>query len=130
MNMQAEEEAIIAATRQFIDAWNRGDAHAAAMLCTEDTVRVGSVGDVQIGRTEIEAACNRLLHQTMPGAKAIQERGTVRMLTDDLAVWQARLEIEPPGTNPALKGYLVQIMKNVGAQWLILEAHPKFFPAR
>ncbi len=83
---------------------------------------------MQHGRAEIEAAYGRLLHQTMPGAVVRQERGSVRMLSPDLAVWQGGLEIVPPGGVPALKGYVVQVMRKVEGRWLILEAHPKIFP--
>lgn len=125
---QPEEEAIIAETQAFQEAWNRGDSKAAASFYTEDGVRVGAFGDVQHGRAEIELAYHRLLHQSMPGAKVKQERGTVRMLDSNLAVWQGGIEILPPGGAAALKGHVVQVMKKVDERWLIVEAHPKIFP--
>lgn len=128
MNTQQEEQAIIAETQAFMDAWNRGDAKAAASFYTEDGTRVGAFGDVQHGRAEIEVAYDRLMHQIMPGAKAKQERGTVRMLTPEFAVWQGGLEITPPDGAPPMKGHVIQVMKKVGNRWLILEAHPKIFP--
>jgi hypothetical protein len=64
----------------------------------------------------------------MSGAKVIQDSGDVRMLSDDLAIWQGGLEIIPPGGGASLKGHVVQIMKQVNGRWLILEAHPKLFP--
>jgi len=126
--MQDQSQAIIEQTQQFAEAWNQGNAKLAASFFTEDGVRVGAFGDVQRGRTEIEAAYDRLLHQTMPGAKVTQESGSVRMLTDDLAIWQAGIEIIPSGGSSPLKGHVVQVMKKVEGRWLILEAHPKLFP--
>ncbi len=126
--MRDETASILAETQKFSDAWNRADAALAASFFTEDGIRVGAFGDVQRGRAEIRAAYDRLLHQAMPGAQAVQDTGTVRMLTDDLAVWQAKLEIIPGNEGPSLKGFVVQIMKKVNGRWLILEAHPKFFP--
>ncbi len=123
-----DEQAIFSETEAFAEAWNKGDAKAAASFFTEDGVRVGAFGDVQHGRSEIEAAYDRLLHHTMPGAMVKQERGSVRRLSPDLAVWQAGIEIVPPGGGPSLKGHVVQVMKKVGERWLILEAHPKIFP--
>ncbi len=123
-----DEQAIFSEIRAFTDAWNRGDAKAAASFFTADGVRVGAYGDMQHGRAEIETAYGRLLHQTMPGAVVRQERGSVRMLSPDLAVWQGGLEIVPSGGVPALKGYVVQVMRKVEGRWLILEAHPKIFP--
>jgi uncharacterized protein (TIGR02246 family) len=123
-----EVDAIVAETKAFTEAMNAGDAALAASFYTEDGVRVGAFGDVQHGRAAVEAAYHRLLHQTMAGAQLSQERGTVRMLTADLAVWQGRLEILIPGSEEPLNGHVVQVMKKVGDRWLILEAHPKLFP--
>ena len=124
------EEQVIQATQDFLVAWNNGDAKAASLFYTEDGVRVGSSGEIQHGRHEIEVAYDRLLHQTMPGATVKQERGSVRMLTDDLAVWQGSIEIIPSGGGSSFKGYVVQIMKKTNNKWLILEGHPKLLPQR
>lgn len=123
-----DERAILSETEAFAEVWNKGDAQAAASFFTEDAVRVGAFGDVQRGRAEIEAAYDRLLHNTMPGAAVKQERGSVRVLSPVLAVWQAGLEIVAPGGSPAFKGHVVQVMQKVDGRWLVLEAHPKFFP--
>ena len=123
-----DEQAIMNETTSFADAWNKGDAKAAASFYTEDGRRVGAFGDIQNGRSEIEAAYNRLLHQTMPGAVVKQERGRVRMLTPELAIWQGGMEIIPAGGGATLKGYVVQVMKKVDGRWLVLEGHPKLFP--
>jgi uncharacterized protein (TIGR02246 family) len=123
-----DEQAIISETEAFAEAWNKGDAKEAASFYTEDGVRVGAFGDVQHGRAEIEAAYERLLHQTMPGARVKQERGDVRMLSSELAVWQAGMEIIPSSGGPPLKGHVVQVMKKVKGRWLVLEGHPKIFP--
>jgi len=123
-----EEQAIIVETEAFAKAWSKGDAKAAASFYTADGVRVGAFGDVQHGQAEIEAAYDKLLHQTMPGAKVKQERGTVRMLSPELAVWQGGIEIVPATGGSALKGHVVQVMKKEKERWLILEGHPKIFP--
>lgn len=125
---ESEIESIIAATQAFAEAVNAGDAAAAASFYTEDGIRVGGFGDIQHGRAEIESAYDRLLHHTMPGAQLIQERGTVRMLTVELGVWQGGLEIRVPGSEEPIKGYVVQLMRKTDGRWLILEAHPKIFP--
>jgi len=64
----------------------------------------------------------------MPGAVVKQERGNVRMLSPEFAVWQGGIEIVPAVGGVALKGYVVQVMKKVEGRWLILEGHPKLFP--
>src|SRR5512143_2844728 len=105
-----DERAIFSEIDAFNEAWNKGDGKAAASFYTTDGVRVGAYGDTQHGRVEIQAAYERLLHQTMPGAMARQERGTIRMLSGELAVGQGGLEIIPPGGAPPMKGHVVQIM--------------------
>jgi uncharacterized protein (TIGR02246 family) len=127
--MRDESEIIIDETQAFAEAWNRGDAAAAAAFFTEDGLRVGAFGDIQKGRSEIAAAYDRLLNQTMPGATVTQESGTVRMLTSDLAIWQGGIEITPPGGASPLRGHVVQVMKKSGDRWFILEAHPKLYPS-
>ena len=127
--MKADEErAIMNENMSFADAWSKGDAKVAASFYTEDGTRVGAFGDIQNGRSEIEAAYDRLLHQTMPGAAVKLERGNTRMLTPELAIWQGGMEIIPAGGGAALKGYVVQVMKKVDGRWLVLEGHPKLFP--
>lgn len=121
-------EAIYREIQAFSEVWSKGDAKGAASFYTEDGVRVGAAGDVEHGRAEIEAAYDRLLHGPFAGATVTQERGTIRMLTPDLALWQGAMQIAPAGGGPALKGYVVQLMKKVSGRWLVLEGHPKLFP--
>ena len=123
-----DEDLIIQATQEFLVAWNKGDAKAASEFFTEDGIRVGAFGDIQQGRHEIEVAYDKLLHQTMSGAVVKQERGIVKMLTPDLALWQGGIEIIPAGAPASLKGYVIQVMKKVNNKWMILESHPKLFP--
>lgn len=127
MNGQ-EEQAIYKEIKHFLEAWNQGDAKAAASFYTEDGVRVGAMGDIQHGLEEIEKAYDNLMHKAMPGAKAKQEEGTIRMLTLELAIWQGGLEIQKSDGSAPMKGHVVQIMKKVNGRWMILEGHPKLFP--
>lgn len=123
-----EERAIIQETEAFAQVWDQGDAKTAASFYAEDGIRVGAFGDVQRGLAEIEAAYNNLLHNSMPGAKLNQDRGSVRMLSPEFAIWQGGIEIIPASGDSVLKGHVVQVMKKVKGRWLILEGHPKIFP--
>lgn len=125
----SEEELIIRASEDFLTAWNNGDARAASEFFAEDGVRVDAFGAIQRGREEIEAAYDKLLHETMQGAKVKQERGTIRMLTPDLAIWQGGIEIILADSS-TMKGYVVQIMQKQNGKWLNLEVHPKIFPPK
>jgi uncharacterized protein (TIGR02246 family) len=127
MNDNEGSSAIFAEIDGFTNAWNAGDAKAAASFFTEDAVRVGAMGDVQRGRAELEAAYERLLQQAMAGATVTQDRGTVRMLAPDLAIWQGGMVINLPDGS-SRRGHVVQVMKKVDGRWLVLETHPKFFP--
>lgn len=124
-----DEEAIIGYTAAFSNVWNRADAKAAATFYTEDGVRVGAYGDIQIGRIEIEKAFDRLFHQTVPGASVPQDRRDsphAFSRSCDLA----GMEIVPPGGRPPIKGAVVQVMKKFEGRWLVLESDAKFFPPR
>lgn len=123
-----EQESIFREIQAFSAAWSRGDARGAASFFTDDGVRVGAAGDVQHGRAELEAAYEGLLRGRFSGATVNQERGTIRMLTADLALWQGGMTIQPPGGAPPLKGHVVQLMKKSDGRWLVLESHPKLFP--
>ncbi len=128
MGSDKNQESIFREVDSFSAAWSRGDAQAAASFFTEDGVRIGAAGDEQHGRAELEAAYDKLLHGRFSGAKVTQQRGTVRMLTSDLALWQGGMEITPDGAATPIKGYVVQLMKKVNERWLVLEAHPKLYP--
>ena len=123
----ADEGLIIKELEGFVEVWNKGDAKAAASFFTEDGTRVGAFGDKRHGRADIEVAFDNMLNQTMKGAKVKQEKGSIRMLSPDLAVWQGDIEMILPN-GVSMKGYAVQIMKKVSGRWLQLEAHPKFYP--
>src|SRR6516165_9715379 len=101
MQSTGDVEGIYREIEAFSEAWSKGDAKGAALFYTEDGVRVGAAGDVEHGRAEIEAAYERLLHGPFAGATVTQERGTVRMLTPDLALWQGAMQIAPAGPERA-----------------------------
>lgn len=113
--------------REFIVAWNRGDARAAAALYADDGIRVGAFGDVSHGRTEIEAAYAKLLRGTMTGATA-DWQPSVRVLSAEIAVARGALVIQPAGGGAAVRGYAVDIWKKSGSRWQLVEGHPKLFP--
>jgi len=125
--METEQEAIIREVQAFSEAWSHGDAKAAASFYTDDGIRVGAAGDMQQGRSELEAAYNQLFHGPFEGAKVVQERGMVRLLTPEFATWRGGLRIEMPDGR-VLEGHVVQIMKKTAGRWLVLEGHPKLYP--
>jgi uncharacterized protein (TIGR02246 family) len=127
-NKMDGEAEILRLEREFIAAWNKGDAHAAAAVYADDGTRVGAFGDVQHGRQEIEAAYVKLFQGMMKGATAEWEP-SLRLLTTDVAVAQGSLVIRPAGGGAAIRGYALDIWKKNGGHWQLVEAHPKLFPA-
>lgn len=127
MKDERAEQAIFDEILAFTLTWNKADADKAASFYTDDAVRVGAFGDIQHGREEIKAAYKELFARTLRGAGISQERGTVRMLSPEFAVWQGGIEVTTPDGR-AMRGHVVQVMQKVGNRWLVLEAHPKFFP--
>lgn len=119
-----EEQLIDQVENYFHEAWNSGDAKKISLYFTEDGIRVGPDGFIQHGRNEIEEIYDKLL-KMMPGSTIKYEPGIVRMLCDDIATWQCRLEITLGGGKAAIHGYSFDLLKKVEGDWLILEAHPK-----
>jgi uncharacterized protein (TIGR02246 family) len=124
----SDEEQLHGVHEEFASGWSRGDAEAVAQFWTEDGVRVGAGGDIQHGRKEIAAALDRLLNGPLKGAKVSFDRGAIRMLGPDLALYQGPMEIQPGAGRPPIKGYFLDVMKKVQGKWLMLEGHPKLFP--
>ena len=114
---------------EFLAAWNRGDARGAAAVFAEDGRRVGAFGDVQVGREQVRAAYEQLLHGLMKGATA-ECQVEVRLLSGDLAVAQGPLTIRPAGGGAPRVGYAMDLWRKIAGGWQIVEAHPKLFPPR
>lgn len=83
----SDEDEINIVNLDFLKAWNKGDAKAAASFFTEDGVRIGAMGDIGCGREEIAKALDNLIHKSMTGAKAKTANESVRMLTTEFAIW-------------------------------------------
>jgi uncharacterized protein (TIGR02246 family) len=122
-----DEQQLHRVHEEFASAWSRGDAVAAAQFWTEDGVRVGAGGDVQHGRNEIAAALERLLNGPFKGGVVKFDRGAIRMLGPDLALYQGPMEIQPGAGRAPVKGYFLDVMKKLEGKWFMLESHPKLF---
>jgi uncharacterized protein (TIGR02246 family) len=123
-----DETAILEMHDRFTAAWSSAAIDKLLPLFTSDARRVGAAGDVQQTPAELRATFDRMLNGPFKGAKVSVERGTVRLLTPELALWEAPMTIELGGGKPPMRGHVHDVMKKVGGTWLILETHPKLFP--
>src|SRR5688572_4497762 len=89
MKMSADESAILTIHQDFGRVWSKGSVDELIAFFAPDALRVGAAGDVARGPTELKAAFTKLLVGPFKGAKIEIERGTVRMLSADAAIWQA-----------------------------------------
>lgn len=122
-----DKASIMQLEREFINAWNSGNAVKAADIYAEDGIRVDPFGVVSRGRKEIEEAYAQLLQGRMKGAR-IQWDADVRLLSRDIAVTQGPLLIQPAGSGGAIHGYTVNIWQKNDGRWRVMEEHPKLFP--
>ncbi len=123
-----DEKSIRDVIEAFGEAWSRGNAKEAASFFAEDAVRVGASGIVLRGKAEIEALYDKMLNTKMKGASVKYERGSIRMLSPELAVWQGGTVAVTAGGGPSVQGYEVDVLKKVDGRWLIIEGHPKILP--
>lgn len=123
-----EETLLTQQTLNFQKAWSSGDARQISRFFTEDCRRVGSFGEVQNGRAEVETAYKMLLERALPGSKLLKQGEVIRFLTPEIAIWQESFQILSPNSPEEIKGYVVMIMKKEEGVWMILEMHPKIYP--
>ena len=127
----ATDEAVILAVHQgYAAAWSAGDAERAATFFTDDSLRVGAAGDVQHGPEGVKTALGKLFQGPFKGATMKIEPGSVRMLSAQLAVLHAPMQIETGNGKPPLRGIAADVVKKVAGKWLIVESHPKLFPPK
>lgn len=97
----SDEQALHELWRQFEQAFNAGDAKAAANLYAPDADRISSRGDRVSGRAAIEKGYAALLarRQADPTSKPFHATMQVRLLTDDVGIldgeWQGMRDGKP-----------------------------------
>lgn len=97
MNSQSREEIDVSALyQQLLDAWNKRDAAAFAMLFAEDGSSIGFDGSQMNGRAEIAEQIGQIFadHQTARYIGIIRE---VRVIMPEVAILRAVSGMVPPG---------------------------------
>ena len=114
--------------RDFKAHWTAGDAAACAAAYTEDGVRVGSRGDVQHGRAEIQRAYAKLFSGPFQGASITNGPPSLRPLGHDYALCEAPFTITT-ARGTVIEGFSLDVMQKLRGRWWMLESHPRLYPS-
>lgn len=110
--------ALHAASKSFVEAFNKGDAKAVAAHWTTDGELVDEAGRVYSGREAI-AAEYASFFQTTPKSRMQVVVDSFKLLSDSAALEEGRTLLEPaPPGSPALSKYLAVHIK-VDGKWLM-----------
>lgn len=114
----ADEPAVRAAIKQYVEAFNAHDMAKVAASWSENAVHVDQdLNETTEGRdaivSDIAAAMERL-----PQAKIVGEVENVRMVTPDVAAVTGSSAIENPGEEPVVSLFAATFVQKEGA-WLI-----------
>jgi uncharacterized protein (TIGR02246 family) len=115
----------------YTEAWDRADAHALAMLFTEDCDYVVVGGGDTHGREALETSLARNFTTNMKGSTRTDSIRRVRFLTPDIASLDDYWVLNTPGDaeNPRREGYYTWILIRQDGHWLIALHHAASFPA-
>jgi uncharacterized protein (TIGR02246 family) len=90
----ADEKALHELHREFVAAYNKGDAEAVALFYTPDADFVGIGGDTYHGRAEIKERAANFFARSK-GAKLKSPFGSLRFITPDVAIADRSEELTP-----------------------------------
>ncbi len=117
LDRPVDRASISAITKEFLDAFNAGDAKKLAATFTVDGQIIDENGEVICGRAAIEEDF-RQAFQLPAKAKLEIESGTTWFLTSDVAVEEGLSRLTPaPGEPPEVTHYTVNYVKTDG-KWL------------
>ncbi|MET0935239.1 MAG: SgcJ/EcaC family oxidoreductase [Luteibacter sp.] len=119
-----DEAALTAIPDAFVDAWNRHDGHALAVLAEPDVDFVTVDGKWMRGQKDFETYHTRILGTRFRNSVNRVTGTNVRFLSPDTAsihyTWQITGAIDDAGKPvPARSGIMVLIARKQHGQWLI-----------
>jgi uncharacterized protein (TIGR02246 family) len=112
-----DEAAIRAAIATYVDAYNRGDAHAVAEHWSDAGEWVSPNGDRIVGRTAIESAMDEVFAESKDTKIEVVEP-KVRFVTSDVAIEEGGVNVTTPGEPTATSTYIAVHVKRDGA-WML-----------
>jgi len=127
-NGDADQAAVKQAVADWIDAFNRHDAHATTMAYSEDADLTNMLEVNYHGRKEIEQLFQTIFATRLKNAHRTAVVKRIRFLTPTLAAVDGDWEMTGVTANdgsvaPARKGYLVLTMTQENGRWLITLFH-------
>jgi len=119
---QAVEDAIRERVKQYVAAYNAGDADAVAAIYAVDGTHTYALGFTHRGRTEISKGLKELLAGPQKGTKIAIDPLHIRPLSADVAVEEASFTLaglkDPAGAVlPPIDGLCLAVYQRQGEQW-------------
>jgi uncharacterized protein (TIGR02246 family) len=101
----SDEAAIRANVASYVDAYNRGDAHAVAELWSDAGQWISPAGERYYGRQAIEAQLKRMLGENQ--GRTIEVTGlTIRIVSPDAAVEEGTVTLSQANEQPSDSRYV------------------------
>lgn len=119
---QAEEAAIRARVQEYVAAFNRGDAKAAASVYAADGSHTYVLGFTHRGRAAIEKGLAELLAGPWKGTRLTITTDAIRFLTPTIAIEEESFEVSglKTGTGaeaPPVKGSCLDLVQKQRGLW-------------
>ena len=125
---ETDHQMIADVAGQFMETWNRHDAHAFAALFSEDADFTNVRGTHVRGRTSVEEFLAPLFAGDLKGSHLTGRVRSIRFLKPDVAIADADWEMTGATmagglARPPHKGLLDLALIKTGGQWLIASMH-------
>ena len=113
----ADEEALRKFHREFVAAYNKGDAAAVAACYAPDADFVGFRGDAYHGRAQIQERTATFLEKSK-GAKLTSPFGSLRLITPHVAVADRVEELTPAAEGGPCRIHATVVYVKRDGKWL------------
>lgn len=124
----ADDVTIKKISKDFVTAWNAGDAAALAAFYASDAVLTTPGGQTSRGQDAIQAAFTKDLHD-MEGGKLALSGEEFQLLGTDAAVWRCDWKLTGTKNQPASGGTGLAVLKRSANGWRIIEDLVALTPA-
>lgn len=119
---QAEEAAIRSRVQEYVTAFNRGDAKAAAAVYAQDGTHTYALGFTHRGRAAIEKGLAEFLAGPWKGTRLAITTESIRFLTPTIAIEEESFTIagfknSAGAEAPAIKGLCLDLVQKQGGLW-------------